>query len=145
MSAQEDMARDVRGWGMLKPPGFGAFRCRLALFVPIFLSVWLLLINFGCRHVGESVSNSITPSYKPTNLLSIPRLPDNLRRVADLPLYYEDGKSREIEAVDEIFRTALRRTLAFEVDSCLTAGSNLVSRSNSSPPPGLSQRESLQL
>ena len=117
MSAQEVRALGVRGWGMLKPPGFGTVRCRLALFVPIFLSVWLLLINCGCRHVGESVSNSLTPSYKPTNFLSIPRLPDNLRRVADLPLYFEDGTSREIETVDGIFSTALRRTLVSEVAS----------------------------
>ena len=92
-------------------------RRRLVLIRHVFLSVWLLLISCGCRHVGESVSNSLTPSYKPTNFLSIPRLPDNLRRVADLPLYFEDGTSREIETGDGIFSTALRRTLAFEVVS----------------------------
>lgn len=81
----------------------------------ILLIGFSLLFFVSCTTVKKKVERQKIPPYKPTNFWTVGKLSYDFKRVAVLPIYYEDRKVNSIEDFDQIFRSELSKQNSFEI------------------------------
>lgn len=90
------------------------FTQRLSFFL---LMLSAALIFSSCATVQKKVERKKIPPYQPTNVWTVGKLSYQFKRVALLPIYYEDRQMNKIDEFDQIFRAELSKQNSFEVRS----------------------------
>jgi hypothetical protein len=90
---------------------------RIARFLLVAVTVTLLA---GCSSLigkkPEVPRETYHPKYTPRNVSGVPTLPEHIRRVVVLPVYWErDAGSDFVDDMDSILQLSLQRTNSFEV------------------------------
>jgi hypothetical protein len=80
------------------------------------LSVCAVAFIFSsCTTVKKKVERTQIPPYQPSNVWTVGKLSYQFKRIAVLPIYYEDREVRSIDEFDQIFRAEISKQNSFEV------------------------------